>query len=200
MLFNLQLSIRENMNAEFSAAASLPIFMQFLSNSFTGFILCSQRLFDISAEPSLKGFPMVNRIVCRLSHQFICHNLRVLRHHERLMMDTLKNRPSFFLNLFTAEFFIGGGIAIGCITISLIIILLVRTVIPRFVHCVPVDITVVQQPSLLGSTTETIFPAVLKLKSEIGYIACQHPVYLVFCLQLLPHKLNFFSIALDCCG
>ena len=29
------------MNAEFSAAASLPIFMQFLSSSFTGFILCS---------------------------------------------------------------------------------------------------------------------------------------------------------------
>ncbi len=47
MPLSLQLSIREKMNAEFSAASSLPMFIQFLSNSFTGFILCSQRLFDI---------------------------------------------------------------------------------------------------------------------------------------------------------
>ena len=52
MSLSLQLSISEKMNAEFSAAASLPMFMQFLSSSFTGLILCSQRLFDISAEPS----------------------------------------------------------------------------------------------------------------------------------------------------
>jgi hypothetical protein len=56
MSLSLQLSISEKMNAEFSAAASLPMFMQFLSSSFTGLILCSQRLFDISAEPSLRIF------------------------------------------------------------------------------------------------------------------------------------------------
>ena len=33
-----------------------PMFIQFLSSSFTGFILCSQRLLDISAEPSLRIF------------------------------------------------------------------------------------------------------------------------------------------------
>lgn len=64
MSLNLQLSIREKMKPEFSAAASLPIFMQLLSNSFIGFILCSQRLFDISAEPSL-------RIFLRDFHRFI---------------------------------------------------------------------------------------------------------------------------------
>ena len=36
MSLSLQLSIREKINAEFSAASSLPMFMQFLSNSFTG--------------------------------------------------------------------------------------------------------------------------------------------------------------------
>ena len=56
MSLSLQLSINEKMNAEFSAASSLPMFMQFLSNNFTGFILCSQRLFDISVAPSLRIF------------------------------------------------------------------------------------------------------------------------------------------------
>ncbi len=95
MPFNLQLSIREKVNAEFSAASSLPTFIQFLSSSFTGFILCSQRLFEISAdrlEDISQGFPLVYRIVHGLSHQFVSHNLRILHHNDHLMMDTFKNR------------------------------------------------------------------------------------------------------------
>ncbi|MFR8554563.1 MAG: hypothetical protein ACLVEU_14725 [Bacteroides cellulosilyticus] len=65
---------QEKMNAGVSAAASLPIFIQFLSSSFTGFILCSQRLLDISAEPILEdisqGFPLVYRVVRSLSYRF----------------------------------------------------------------------------------------------------------------------------------
>ena len=58
MSFNLQLSISEKMNTEFSAASSLPMFMQFLRSGFTGFILFSQKLFDISAETFLRIFLM----------------------------------------------------------------------------------------------------------------------------------------------
>ena len=104
MSLSLQLSIREKMNAEFPAASSLPMFIQFLSSSFTGFILCSQRLFDISAErleDIFQGFPLVYRIVHSLSHQFVCHEFSILHHHDHLMMDTFKNRSrklkSFFL-------------------------------------------------------------------------------------------------------
>ena len=56
MSLSLQLSIRENMNAEFSVVSSLPMFIQFLSSNFTGFILCSWRLFCISAVPFLRIF------------------------------------------------------------------------------------------------------------------------------------------------
>ena len=101
MSLSLQLSIREKMNAEFPAASSLPMFIQFLSSSFTGFILCSQRLFDISAAPSL-------RIFFKDFHWFIVYEFGILHHHDHLMMDTFKNRSrklkSFFLNLLTAEF------------------------------------------------------------------------------------------------
>ena len=55
-IYVVQLSIREKMNTEFSAAPSLSIFIQFLSSNFTSFILCSHRLFESSAALSLRIF------------------------------------------------------------------------------------------------------------------------------------------------
>lgn len=64
---------------------------------------CRTVLKDIS-----QGFPLVYRVVRSLSHQFISHNLRILHHHDHLMMNTFKNRSrkfkSFFLYLLTDEF------------------------------------------------------------------------------------------------
>lgn len=98
MLFNLQLFIREKMNAEFSIASSLTMFIQFFSN-FIVFILCSQRLFDIFAELSL-------RIFFRNFQGLLCSSQ--LFSSCIIMTDTFKNRSrelkSFFLNLFAAEF------------------------------------------------------------------------------------------------
>lgn len=65
MSFNLQLSTREKMKAEFSTATSVHIFMLFLSSGFTGFIFCSQRLFEISAEPFLR-----NSVALDISYNF----------------------------------------------------------------------------------------------------------------------------------
>ena len=56
MPLSLQLSVSEKTKAVFSAAFSLPIFWQFFKFSFTGFILCSQRLFEICTLPSLMKF------------------------------------------------------------------------------------------------------------------------------------------------
>jgi hypothetical protein len=53
MPLSLQLSVSEKTKAVFSAAFSLPIFWQFFKFSFTGFILCSQKLFEICTLPSL---------------------------------------------------------------------------------------------------------------------------------------------------
>ena len=49
MPLSLQLSVSEKTKAVFSAAFSLPIFWQFFKFSFTGFILCSQRLFGYNS-------------------------------------------------------------------------------------------------------------------------------------------------------
>ena len=59
-------------------------------------------------EDIFQEFPLVYHVARSLSHQFACHDFRILHHHDHLMMNPFKNRSrklkSFFLNLLTAEF------------------------------------------------------------------------------------------------
>ena len=58
-------------------------------------------------EDIAQGFPLVHRIAHNLSHQAVCHNLRVLHHQDGLEMDRFENSSRelqpFFLNLPAAE-------------------------------------------------------------------------------------------------
>ena len=98
------------MNAEFSTASSLPMFIQFLSSSFTGFILCSQRLFEIFAAPSLRISSGISTGLSYISQPFSSVRLpwAYPARYDYLMMDTLMNRfrklPLFFLYLLNTEF------------------------------------------------------------------------------------------------
>ena len=78
--------------------------MQFLSSALQVSSLGTEIVWDFRSpilEDISQGFPLVYRVVDSLSHQIVCHNLRIQHHHDHIMMDTLKNRycklKSFFL-------------------------------------------------------------------------------------------------------
>lgn len=65
------------------------MFIQFLSSSFIGFILCLQRLFDISAELSYSDFSIANLSRLRLFSGLLCPEGTV----ETVFPAVLKLKP-----------------------------------------------------------------------------------------------------------